>query len=299
MHLASPLSRGLFSAAFSESGGTWARNLATSESEVGAPYASAMGCDPDAGAGLLACLRAVPEGKVLWAAPSTSPSTTWGPVIDGYVLTQPVITTFASGQQAHVPLLVGTTSLEYGSAGLPVQPPVASVTTETAYEQAVVYIFGSAYAPSILQQYPASSYASPQAAYVAMLDDWGMLCLMRRVARDFATSQSQPVWRYLYSHTDSNGPLAAAGPVHAADLPFWFGTFGAFEIEPDSAESALSTAMQGYLTRFAATGNPNGGGAPAWPQYVAATDPYMGFGDAPVAGAGIDTSACDFWDSLP
>jgi para-nitrobenzyl esterase len=236
---------------------------------------------------------------VLWAAPATTSSTTWGPVIDGYVLTEAVTATFAAGQQAHVPLFVGTTSMEYGSTSLPAHPSVASVTTDAEYEQAVADTVGSSYAPSVLQQYPASSYASPQAAYIAMLDDWGMLCPMRRVARDFATSQSQPVWRYLYSHTDSNGPLASVGPVHASDLPFWFGTFPSFDVAPDSAESALSAAMQGYLTRFAVTGNPNGGGAPAWPQYVAATDPYMGFGDAPVAGAGIDTSACEFWDSLP
>jgi para-nitrobenzyl esterase len=299
MHLASPLGRGLFSQAFSESGGTWARDLVTSENNVGAPYASQLGCGAFSGAPLLACMRAVPGSAALRPAPSTSASTTWGPVIDGYVLTEPVMTTFAAGRQAHVPLVVGTTSLEYGSAGLPVHPPVASVTTEAAYDQAVASLFGSALAPSILEEYPASAYASPQAAYVAMLDDWGMLCLTRRAARDAATSQTQPVWRYLYSHTDSNGPLAAAGPVHAADLPFWFGTFDVFGIAPDPAEQALSTSMQGYLARFAATGDPNGGAAPAWPAYAAASDPYMGLADAPVPGAGIDTTACEFWDSLP
>jgi hypothetical protein len=28
-------------------------------------------------------------------------------------------------------------------------------------------------------------------------------------------------------------------------------------------------------------------------------DPYLGFDDTPVADAGIDSSACDFWDALP
>jgi para-nitrobenzyl esterase len=179
-----------------------------------------------------------------------------------------------------------------------VEPPPSSVTTEAEYEEAVVDLMGSTSAPKVLERYPASAYASPQAAYLAMLDDWGMLCPMRRVARDFAASQSRPVWRYLYAHTDSNGPLASVGPVHASDLPFWFGTFAAFHITPDPAEAALSVSMQGYLARFAATGRPGGAGAAAWPTYAAATDPYLRFGDAPVADAGIDTSACDFWDSL-
>jgi para-nitrobenzyl esterase len=299
MHLASPLGRGLFARAFSESGGTWARTLATSESEVGSYYATTLGCANDAGAGLLACLRGIPGPDILLAAPSTSASTTWGPVIDGYVLTEPVTTTFAAGRQAHVPLLLGTTSREYGSAGLPATPSVASVTTLTEYEAAVAYIVGTSNAPNVLALYPASSYASPQAAYIAMLDDWGMLCPMRRVARAFVASQTEPVWRYLYSHTDSNGPLASAGPVHASDLPFWFGTFPSFEITPDSTETALSKSMAGYLTRFAATANPNGDGAVDWPTYVASTDPYLGLANAPSGGAGIDTSECNFWDDLP
>jgi para-nitrobenzyl esterase len=298
MHLASPLGRGLFANAFSESGGTGARSLATSESVLGSLYASAVGCAGDAGAGLLACLRAVAGPQVLVPAPSDY---SWGPVIDGYVLTEPVMTTFAAGRQSHVPLLLGTTSREYGSAGLPVTPPgasVASVTTLAQYEAAVPLLVGESNTAQVLALYPASAYTSPQAAYIAMLDDWGMFCPMRRVARDFVASQSQPVWRYLYSHTDSNGPLANAGPVHAADLPFWFGTFPSFDFTPDSTETALSTTMAGYLTRFAATGNPNGGELAAWPTYVGDADPYLGFADVPAAGAGIDTSACDFWDSL-
>ncbi len=298
MHLASPLGRGLYANAFSESGGTWARTLSTSQSAVGSPYASSLGCGADTGAALLGCLRAIPGAGALLPAPATSASTTWGPVIDGYVLTEPVVTTFATGRQAHVPLLVGTTSLEYASAGLPANPSVASVTTEAAYEAAVAEIVGSTYAAAVLGRYPTSAYASARSAYIAMLDDWGMICPMRRVARAFVASQTQPVWRYLYAHTDSNGPLAAAGPVHAADLPFWFGTFPSFKITPDSTETALSSAMAGYLARFAATADPNGNGAVAWPAYAADTDPYLGLADSPAGGSGIDTPACDFWDSL-
>jgi para-nitrobenzyl esterase len=302
MHLASPLGRGLFASAVSESGGVGLRDLATSESLVGAPYVAQLGCADDAGAAdggaaLVACLRAVPESSVLWPAPSDD---SWGPVIDGYVITEPLMTTFNAGKQAHVPLILGTTSLEYGSAGLPVVPPgppVASVTTLAEYENAVTLLFGESNATSILAMYPTSSYASPQAAYIAVLDDWGMFCPMRRVARAFVASQSEPVWRYLFSHVDSNGVQASTGPVHASDLPFWFATFPAFDFTPDSTEASLSSSMGGYLTRFAATGNPNGDGATKWPTY-ASTDPYLDFADTPTADAGLDTSACDFWDNL-
>jgi para-nitrobenzyl esterase len=305
MHLASPLGRGLFARAVSESGGVGLRDLATTESLVGEPYAAELGCAGDGGvavdggAALLACLRKVPESRVLEPAPADD---SWGPVIDGYFLTEPLMTTFNAGTQAHVPLMLGTTSLEYGSAGLPVippGPPVASVTTLAEYENAVTLLFGESNAASILATYPASSYASPQAAYIAMLDDWGMFCPMRRVARAFVASQSESVWRYLFSHVDSNGVQASIGPVHASDLPFWFGTFAAFDFTPDSAEVELSSAMQGYVTRFAAAGDPNGDGATIWPTYAKSTDPFIDFTNTPTVDAGLDTSACDFWDNLP
>jgi para-nitrobenzyl esterase len=37
--------------------------------------------------------------------------------------------------------------------------------------------------------------------------------------------------------------------------------------------------------RFAATGNPNGPGLPAWPAYTAAADQYLEFGDTIKAGS--------------
>jgi para-nitrobenzyl esterase len=304
MHLASPLGRGLFASAVSESGGVGLRDLSTSESLVGDPYAVELGCAgdggvADGGAALVACLRKVPASMVLQPPPSDD---SWGPVIDGYVLTEPLMTTFNAGTQAHVALMLGTTSLEYGSAGLPVIPPglpVASVTTVAEYEDSVTLLFGESNAASILARYPASSYASPQAAYIAMLDDWGMFCPMRRVARAFVASQSEPVWRYLFSHVDSNGVQASTGPVHASDLPFWFGTFAAFDFTPDSTEVALSSSMGGYITRFAAAGDPNGDGATHWPTYAASSDPYLDFANTPASDAGLDTSACDFWDDLP
>jgi para-nitrobenzyl esterase len=132
-----------------------------------------------------------------------------------------------------------------------------------------------------------------------MLDDWGMFCPTRRIARAFVASQSEPVWRYLFSHDDSNELDGTIGPVHASDLPYWFGSFAAFDFTPDSTEVTLASAMGGYLTRFTAKGDPNGDGAESWPTYVASTDPYLDFVNTPTPDVGLDSSACDFWDNLP
>jgi para-nitrobenzyl esterase len=286
MHIASPvLGRDLFSRAFSESGGTGARPLAGSQTH-GASYAAALGCSgPDA----LVCLRALAGPQV--ALPAIAPAT-WGPVIDGYIFTEPVMTTIVAGRQAHKPLVIGTTALEYGSAGLPVTPPVSSVMTATDYHNALMQLFGASVASAILQRYPEASFASPQAAYLAVLDDWGMLCQTRRIARAIASSQAEPVFRYLFSHVDSAGPFASSGPVHAADLGYWFSTW---KWTTTAGENALGQAMGAAISRFAAAGDPNEAGSQAWLRYDQ-SDPYLDFADTPAAAAGLHSGLCDFWD---
>ena len=56
--------------------------------------------------------------------------------------------------------------------------------------------------------------------------------------------------------------------------------------------------MLGYWTRFAATGEPNGPGAPLWPAYRSMTDNHLDLGEPIIARAGMRTPQCDFWESL-
>jgi para-nitrobenzyl esterase len=290
MLLTSPPAAGLFSRAFSESGGTSARVLSDAES-YGASFASTLHCSTNT----LACLRAVDAAT----AQNTLPTGWWAPVVDGAILPQPVLTTFAAGTQAHVPLMIGTTGSEFSYPGIEATPSVDSVVTESDYESALQANFGAANEPSILALYPAASYPSPQAAYVATVTDAYMTCSTRRIAKAITSSQTQPVWRYLYNHTDTNGPSRQYGPGHFMDVPFWFFNFAAGQLSPDAAETALGQDMTTYLTQFAANGDPNGkGGAVAWPQYVVDSDPAVQLGTPPISIAGVRTSKCDLWDTV-
>jgi para-nitrobenzyl esterase len=296
MHMASPLSHGLFSRAFSESGGTGVRLLSNATS-VGAQFAMGLGCQ---GAALLSCLRAVPALGL--AAPP--PSSSWGPVVDGYVLTEPPLTTLTAGTHWHVPLFLGSTANEpQNPSALPV-PPVASITSESAYEAAISANFGAAKQPSILLEYPSSSYASLGEAYIAVLSDGLWTCPTRGIARAVAASQTEPVWRSFWNHTDSSGPQAPFGAGHGVDRPYWFYNFFALQdqygspFNPNASEQAMGLTMTRYVANFVATGDPNGTGLPAWPAYLSASDPYLQLDDKIVAGAGVRTAACDFWDGL-
>ena len=61
---------------------------------------------------------------------------------------------------------------------------------------------------------------------------------------------------------------------------------------------AVSSAMQGYWARFAAYGNPNGGGAAEWPVYDPDRDPSLVLAPDPPVVDGLRADQCAFWDGL-
>src|SRR5262249_46352955 len=119
-------------------------------------------------------------------------------------------------------------------------------------------------------------------------------------ARTVASGQQEPVFRYVFSQVLQEGNLLPlAGAFHGIELGFVFGTLPqVVKQTPRAAEQALSDAVIGYWSRFAATGDPHGGGAPPWPCYDPATDPYLELHAPLSAGAGYHTDRCDFLESL-
>src|SRR4029079_7400160 len=102
---------------------------------------------------------------------------------------------------------------------------IASVVDEATYEAALTQNFGAPNLAAVLAHYPATAFATPRAAYVGALRHAPMTCPARRLARALAANQSEPVYRYLFTHTDSAGPRVAQGPSHGADFPYWFDVF--------------------------------------------------------------------------
>lgn len=78
-----------------------------------------------------------------------------------------------------------------------------------------------------------------------------------------------------------------------------FGTLRARPTSPaTAAEIALSNEIMGYWTRFASTGDPNGGSAPAWPRYATAADQNQSLGVPSQAVTGLKKSKCDQIDAM-
>jgi para-nitrobenzyl esterase len=282
--MASPLSRGLITRAAVQ--GEWAPGLTgqgnLSENvpnttikdaeQVGVQVAEQVGCQK--AAHVLACLRATPAAVLVEAAP-----TDYVPWVGGVVLPKSPLQLLSSGPR--IPLLVGFDREEQASIGGYVPAPVPYTTRD--WVQDTNAIGGPAFGGKIRSLYPPRAYDSLLWSTVTAATDALRGCPTRRLAN--AVAGGALVWRYLYTHTYENDPsLAQFKAAHVFEDPFLWGNFSLFPgfidgYIPTPAEQALSRRMIDYWTNFAKTGNPNGPGLPAWPQYNSVTEPTLTLDD--------------------
>ncbi|MFI5046618.1 MAG: carboxylesterase/lipase family protein [Acidimicrobiia bacterium] len=292
--VASPLAKGLFSRALIESGACVASDAATAH-QAAASFATAAGCTDAAQAA--SCLRALPLDTVMHTLPGVIDLASlgrprYGPYVDGRVLPEDPLTRIRRGAANHVPVVVGSNADE--SALFVRSLP----TTPDAYAAALTSMVSAGLAARVLAAYPVEQYASPGAALIAATTDPRFTCSAANTVQALVAGQSQPVYRYFFTHTMDGGVLRALGAFHGVELFFVFGHVGSTGYVPSAGEVALSDAMIGYWSRFAKTGDPNGGGAVVWPRATAGADPYLSLDATITAGDGVRTAQCDFWSSL-
>jgi para-nitrobenzyl esterase len=293
--MASPLARGLFHRAIMQSGGCQRSIPALETAPVGldpgytqgARVLGAAGCSGQADR--KACMRSLSWEALIAASQPTvgfgRSGEKYGLLQDGHALVEGPGAAIAAGRAAPVPLIAGINNDEL-TALLPVSARPATV---AAYETLILQTF-PAIGAQVLQQYPASAYQEPWYAYTDLLDDLQFACPNAAFTRNFA-SAGNPTWRYVYTHVFA-GPTAVYGAFHGADIAFVFGPIPT----ATAAEADLSAQMQRQWTRFATSGDPNGGGDPVWPRRLPADDVAIEFDD--VARGLIQDYRkpyCDFW----
>jgi para-nitrobenzyl esterase len=291
--VASKLTSGLFQGAIMESGGCKANTLADAET-YGAKVVQAAHCDT--ASDVPACLRAVPATDMVNALPVTIDvagiTGPYGGVIDQSFLAGAPSAVITSGAHQHVPMIVGSNSDET-SRTVPIQQDA----TEAAYEAAVKALFG-ALAPAVLTHYPASNYASPWAAYVAVTSDAKFTCGARRIIRALRKGQTEPVFRYFFTHGLASAPRnQALGAWHGIDVLFVFDHLALAGYVPSAGEQTLSDSIGAYWSSFAASATPSAASSPTWPPSDDA-DAYLELATPSQLGAGVRTEQCNFWDTL-
>ncbi|HAQ38219.1 MAG TPA: hypothetical protein DCQ58_06885 [Saprospirales bacterium] len=221
----------------------------------------------------------------------------WKPAVDGNIFTSHPEAVFQSGNFNQVPLMIGSNSEEMSlSAPVTVLPYMVDALINLSVP---LSLRAEAHA-----LYPSGSTSEEaRMSYVGILTDGQFTTTNRRTAQCVSLNQTEPVWRYFFTHKHTIPQLAMYGSYHGMELFYVFNNWENATLGQGllfkPADDAVQQAMLRYWTNFARTGNPNGTGLENWPQYLSSDDCYLEIKAEPDGNqCGLRTSKSDFWDKV-
>ena len=259
--MASPLSRGLMQRAIGESGSVLGnlapRPLAQAEKEGSA-------FERHVGAHSLADLRGM-DANALVKACGDKGVAEFVPTVDGYFLPRSPEAIYQAGEQAQIPLLVGSNSQEGYYANL----FNGMAPTPANYRAVVEKRFG-AHAAEALKLYPGNTEAEVKTSGTALAGDQFIAYATGRWMQLQRQTGHAPVYYYYFDQARPAKRDGSAGPdpgaVHSGEIEFALGNLSGNHVFAWTAtDHKVSATMEGYWANFIKTGNPNGANLPHWP----------------------------------
>ena len=275
IHVASPTSKGLYQQAIVESGPFWsygaiinATHSKADAEQFGVAYAESLGYSgPDAIAGM----RTLSPEALINATPSPSShfrdthTVRFEPTIDGWILPDTLDILYLLHKENPVPLMIGNNA-DDGTT--------LSADANMTVPEYVAFIRGrfGKDADAVLAAYPANSTAEVQLRLAQIMTDYDFSDSVKFAAGSMG-DLSPHTYLYRYSYVL---PGLNMGAFHGSETLMLFGVPG---IRPDPA---VAGNLVDLWTRFAKTGNPNGGMNVTWPAYTRAGGGYLDIGNIPV-----------------
>ena len=264
--VASPLAKGLFNKAIAESGaqllsGALRGNTSLQQAEQdGAKVATALH------AASITDLRKMPAEDLMKAQQGLR-----GPIVDGYVLPQPIGEIFAQGKENDVALLTGWNENE----GLMFGP----AKNATDFQKQLNDQYG-ADATKFLQYYPATNDSVAKASQMNLFGRDIIFGVQNYTWANVASSQGHKVYVYRFTRkVPATGEYVKYGAFHTGEVPYAYDNLKFVNRPWQPVDNELASVMCTYWANFIKTGDPNGKGLPEWKAYNTTNKQVMVLGD--------------------
>jgi len=281
IHLVSPESRGLYQQAIVESGTFWTDGAeidaiypkVTAE-QYGEEFAQSLGYSgPDA----IRQMRKLSYQEIANATPWPASSFQmvnsrhFEPTIDGWIIPDAPDNLFRLHQENPVPLIIGSNANDGTTLAADANMTVPE------YGAFIRNRFGKD-ADAVLAEYPANSTAEVQVQLAQIMTDYDFTDATKFVAGSMA-DLNRSTYRYQYSYVLPGQPY---GAFHGSETLLLFKV----PITPDPVTDSVSENLIDLWTRFAKTGDPNGGMNVTWPHYTREEGQYLDINDTPTVMSG-------------
>lgn len=276
IHLANPQTRDLYQQAIVESGTFWTNgaeidSLYSKEDaeQLGESYAQSLGFSgPDAIAQMRNMRYQDLTNATPWPASSFQMvnSRHFEPTIDGSIIPDSPENVFRLHGENPVPLIIGSNADDGTTLAADANM------TASEYETFIRNRFGKD-ADTVLKKYPATSTEVVQLQLEHIMTDYDFTDAVKFVAGSMA-DLNQHTYRYQYSYVLPGQPY---GAFHGSEAMLLFKV----PLPPDPVTNPVAENLIDLWTRFAKTGDPNGGMNITWPKYSRDEGQYLDIGAVP------------------